>query len=44
MITPIQHTGKYKNFITKWKTLRRIRNVLTGFHVSNALYMYYMME
>lgn len=33
MITPIQHTGKYKNFITKWKTLRRIRNVLTGFHV-----------
>lgn len=37
MITPIQHTAKYKNFITKWKTLRRIRNVLTGFHVSNKI-------
>lgn len=37
MITLIEHTGKYKNFITKWKTLRRIRNVLTGFHVSNKI-------
>ena len=30
MITPIQHTAKYKNFITKWKTLRRIKKTIYG--------------